>query len=106
MACEVKVSLPLSPEEVAANRVPKFALSDPTKEPAARPTYATPMASKRRATPTSTPMVLFGEDVPKLPLMPDLVRSEQYSETSDKGHSERGQTSEQRTNLIYTLYTK
>ncbi len=29
-----------------------------------------------------------------------------YSETSDKGHSERGQTSKQRANLVYILYTK
>ena len=29
-----------------------------------------------------------------------------YSETSDKGHSERGQTSQHRANQKYTLYRK
>ena len=71
MAEKAKASLPLSPEEVAANKAPKFVLSDPSKNPGAN--CATPTASKRRATPTSTPMVLVGEDAQKMVKMPDLV---------------------------------
>lgn len=80
LALECADSLPLAPEELAANKVPEFELSElqPSSAKGAKdaeklPPLLTPALGQLRVTPTSTPLRPGGDPYPRAHL--DIVSS-------------------------------